>query len=175
MLAINVIHTARLDMRYLCAVLNSCVIEFWLRHEGSMQGLNFQIDAGPLQRIPLVKTAASKQETVGTLVEVIQFACRDSEPELHVPGGFFQDVVEACVMECYFRDHMAERDLLILDDLAPNLEAYDAAASETRQREFVEHLYRALNAPDCPIRNRLLRLCADSPDLLAVIKNEGRV
>ncbi|MDA1016978.1 MAG: hypothetical protein O3A00_21285 [Planctomycetota bacterium] len=70
---------------------------------------------------------------------------------------------------------MAERDLLFLDDLAPHLESYDPAASETRQREFVEHLYRTLNAADSPIRNRLLRLCADSPDLLAVIKNEGQV
>ncbi len=33
----------------------------------------------------------------------------------------------------------------------------------------------SLNAPSHPIRNRLLRLTADSPDLLAVIKQEGKV
>jgi len=32
-----------------------------------------------------------------------------------------------------------------------------------------------LNTPSHPIRNRLLRLAADSPDLLAIIKQEGRV
>ncbi len=32
-----------------------------------------------------------------------------------------------------------------------------------------------LNAPSHPIRNRLLRLTADSPDLLAIIKQEGKV
>ncbi|MDX2152749.1 MAG: hypothetical protein SFV54_18550 [Bryobacteraceae bacterium] len=37
------------------------------------------------------------------------------------------------------------------------------------------NLYQTLNAPSHPIRNRLLRLTADSPDLLAVIKAEGRV
>ena len=37
------------------------------------------------------------------------------------------------------------------------------------------HLHQTLNAPSHPIRNRLLRLTADSPDLLAIIKQEGRV
>ena len=35
------------------------------------------------------------------------------------------------------------------------------------------HLHQTLNAPSHPIRNRLLRLTADSPDLLAIIKQEG--
>ena len=57
-------------------------------------------------------------------------------------------------MESTFREHMAERDLLFHDTVAPQLAAY---------------------APSHPIRNRLLRLPADSPDLLAIIKQEGRV
>ena len=78
-------------------------------------------------------------------------------------------------MECYFREHMAERDLLFHDTVAPHLVAYDPAASETKQREFLADLHRTLNSPTSKIRNRLLRLTADSPDLLAVIKAEGRV
>ena len=52
---------------------------------------------------------------------------------------------------------MAERDLLFHDTVAPQLAAY---------------------APSHPIRNRLLRLLrlpSDSPDLLAIIKQEGKV
>ena len=41
--------------------------------------------------------------------------------------------------------------------------------------EFLADLHRTLNSPSSKIRNRLLRLTADSPDLLAVIKAEGRV
>lgn len=86
-----------------------------------------------------------------------------------------EDLIDACVMECYFREHMAERDLLFLDDLAPQLSAYDPSASASQQREFIAQLHRTLNAPASKIRNRLLRLTADSPDLLAVIKEEGAV
>lgn len=86
--------------------------------------------------------------------------------------------IDASVMECYFRAHMPERDLLFHDLVAPHLAAYPAdggTASEAQQRDFLTHLHATLNAPGHPIRNRLLRLTADSPDLLAIIKQESRV
>jgi len=49
------------------------------------------------------------------------------------------------------------------------------AHGEAQQRDFLTHLHQTLNAPSHPIRNCLLRLTAASPDLLAVIKQEGRV
>jgi adenine-specific DNA-methyltransferase len=93
------------------------------------------------------------------------------------PGAaaFLEDLIDACVMESTFREHMAERDLLFHDTVAPHLAACDPAASEAQQRDFLTLLHTTLNAPSHPIRNRLLRLTADSPDLLAIIKEEGRV
>ncbi|MBK8536991.1 MAG: hypothetical protein IPL59_18995 [Candidatus Competibacteraceae bacterium] len=49
---------------------------------------------------------------------------------------FLDDLIDACVMECYFREHMAERGLLFHDTVAPHLIAYDPAASESQQRDF---------------------------------------
>jgi hypothetical protein len=73
---------------------------------------------------------------------------------------------------------MTERDLLFHDTVAPHLAAYAPEASAAQQRDFLTHLHQTLNAPSHPIRNRLLRLLrlpADSPDLLAIIKAEGKV
>jgi hypothetical protein len=41
------------------------------------------------------------------------------------PGAatFLEDLIDACVMESYFREHMAERDLLFHDTVAPHLAA----------------------------------------------------
>ena len=91
-----------------------------------------------------------------------------------VDASFFEDLLDACVMECYFREHMAERDLLFIDDLAPQLANHTAATPQSKQRESIEQIYSNLNAPASKIRNRLLRISADSPDLLAVIKAEGK-
>ena len=99
---------------------------------------------------------------------------QDAGTSLEV-AAFLEDLIDTCVKECYFRSPMAERDLLFHDLVAPHLAAYEPAASEAQQRDFLTHLHATLNAPSHAIRNRLIRLTADSPDLLAVIKQEGRV
>jgi adenine-specific DNA-methyltransferase len=175
MLSMNVIRTLRMNMRFLSAVLNSSVVRYWLRYRGNMQGLNFQIDAAPLLRIPIPKEPASKQSMFGSIVALIQFGHLEGESSSIAAAGFLEDLIDACVMESYFREHMAERDLLFHDTVAPHLAAYAPEASAAEQRDFLTHLHRTLNAPSHTIRNRLLRLTADSPDLLAVIKQEGRV
>jgi hypothetical protein len=103
---------------------------------------------------------------------LIQFAKAEAGAS---PGAaaFLEDLIDACVMECYFREHMAERDLLFHDTVAPHLAAYAPEASAAQQRDYLTHLHQTLNAPSHPIRNRLLRLTADSPDLLGVIKEKS--
>ena len=90
------------------------------------------------------------------------------------PGAaaLLEDLIDACVMESTFREHMAERDLLFHATVAPHLAAYAPAASAAQQRDHLTHLHKTLSAPSHPIRNRLT---ADSPDLLAIIKVEGKV
>ena len=91
------------------------------------------------------------------------------------PGAaaFLEALIDACVMECYFREHMRDRDLLFHDKVAAILENYDKGASKTHQADFLDHVHTTLNAPSHSIRNQLLRLTADSPDLLAIIKEGG--
>lgn len=83
-------------------------------------------------------------------------------------------LIDTCLMECYFRGHMAQRNLLFMGDLDPHLASVEqtfltASSSKSNRQECLSHLYKTLNGPSHPIRNRLLRLTADSPDLLGVI------
>jgi len=71
-------------------------------------------------------------------------------------------------------------DLLFHDTLAPHLASVEqtflsASPPDEHRQECLCHLFLTLNAPSHPIRNRRLRLTADSPSLLAVIKQEGKV
>ena len=50
-----VIKTNRINQKYLTLLLNSKLIEFWLRHKGKMQGDNFQLDKEPILTIPIVQ------------------------------------------------------------------------------------------------------------------------
>lgn len=55
-----VIKTDRVNLKYLTCLLNSKLIEFWLKYNGKMQGSNFQIDKEPLLDIPIKVPTNSK-------------------------------------------------------------------------------------------------------------------
>jgi hypothetical protein len=160
-------------MMYVCAILNSSVVKFYYRVTSLEEGRTFsQIDIDMLDEIPVAISSNAREEGIAKLVRIVIASQKEGESTAQ---QFLEDLIDACVMECYFREHMAERDLLFLDDLTPHLSAYDPSASESQQRDFIAQLHRTLNAPSSKIRNRLLRISADSPDLLAVIKEEGAV
>ena len=125
-------------------------------------------------KIPIKKPTAQEASLFERLVPLVQLAKADANAR---PGAasFLEDLIDACVMECYFREHMAERDLLFQDTMASYLASYDPEASDVQQLDFLAKLHQTLNASKHPIRNRLLRITSDSPDLLAVIKREGEV
>lgn len=65
----NVIKTDRIDLKYLTGLLNSKLVQFWLRYKGKMQGENYQVDKEPLLEIPIVQTDKNKELSVIELVE----------------------------------------------------------------------------------------------------------
>jgi adenine-specific DNA-methyltransferase len=156
----------------LALILHSSVVAFAYKQyfDGlRMSGGYLPFQAPQLKTIPIPVVESGIVENLDVLGRLRATTASATE------ANFIADLSDACVMECYFREHMAERDILFNDTAAPHLATFDSAASESEQSNFLSHLYQTLNAPSHPIRNRLLRLTADSPDLLAIIKQEGRV
>ncbi len=160
------------SLKYLLALLNSSLMNYlYKKRFKSTKKVFSEIQARTVGQLPIKPSTATEAKVISTLVDLMLLAKSDGNEAT----AFLDDLLDACAMECYFREHMAERDLLIQDTVAPHLAAYDPAASKAKQREFLADLHSTLNAPTSKVRNRLLRLTADSPDLLAVIKAEGRV
>lgn len=67
--AFYIIKTDRISLKYLTAILNSKLIEFWLKNRGKMQGVVYQIDKEPLLNIPIVKTDLEKENQIVSLVD----------------------------------------------------------------------------------------------------------
>jgi len=76
------------------------------------------------------------------------------------PASFLEDLIDACVMECYFREHMAERDLLFRDTLATHLAAYAPETSEAQQRDFSSPIS---TRPSTPPATRSTTASSSSP------------
>ena len=67
----NMIQTDRVNLKYLTGLLNSKLIEFWLKNKGKMQGANYQLDKEPLQQIPIAVPSAKMQDAIVRVVDEI--------------------------------------------------------------------------------------------------------
>jgi adenine-specific DNA-methyltransferase len=151
----------------LVALLNSSISAFFMKHSAQTSGMGVtRWFKEHVSQIP-IPAAAQPVETILFKLGMLRTRVANAE------AAFLEDLIDACVMECYFRAHMSERDLLFHDTVAPHLAAYAPEASAAQQRDFLTHLHQTLNAPGHPIRNRLDRISADSPDLLAIIRKQG--
>ena len=168
-----IVTSASESLPYLTAVLNSSLFRCCFRDNfPELLGNTYEVRKIFIDKIPIRRPQGAEQSIFACLVPLVQLA---KSQEFDAAAQFLEDLIDACVMECYFKEHMADRGLLILDDLRPHLHGYDDGASDSARRAFLEALFRKLNASESQIRNRLVRLPADSPELLAVIKEEGRV
>ncbi|MEX1049015.1 MAG: TaqI-like C-terminal specificity domain-containing protein, partial [Akkermansiaceae bacterium] len=165
----------------LAAALNSTLFRCCFKDNfPENAGNTYRAKKAFFDKISIKKPTAGQAALFEKLVPLVQHAKRIGED---TPASFLEDLIDACVMECYFREHMAERDLLFHDDVSRLL-----GISHTKARSHEEEANGSdlLSSPEflrafvascetSPIRNRLLRIPTASPDLLAIIKAEGKV
>ncbi len=77
-----VIKTNVVALKYLIALLNSKLVEFWLFYKGKRQGNIYQIDKEPLINIPIKKATVQEQKPFINLVnEIFAIAKSEDYPE----------------------------------------------------------------------------------------------
>lgn len=160
-------------LQMLTAVLNSSLFRCCFKDNfPENAGNTYRAKKAFFDKIPIKKPTTGDSALFSKLVPLIQLAKRHGKSAAAV---FLEDLIDACVMECYFREHMADHDLLFHEKVATALENFDKGASEAQQLDFLSTVHSSLNAPKHPVRNQLIRLSVDSPDILAIIKREGKV
>ena len=160
---------------YWLALLNSSVLWFYLKNSGSVLANGyFRYKPAYLGNFPIPPPTQQQEKTISKLVTLLLLINRDNTNEhKEILNFFLEHVIDACILELYFPDHMQECNLLFQFHIIPLLDKYNFGMSENKKLQFVEHFYRTINTPDHPIRNNLLRLTAASPNLLGVIKAGG--
>ena len=161
------------NLKAILPLILSSVANYYIRNFAAPRLGNTYIETKiiHLDRVPVSDTLLRQSDLFAILTDLIIASIKF---DLQSTTQFLEDLIDACVMECYFHEHMTERDLLFLDDLSNYLSDYNPDAPELQKREFIVNFHAKLNSPTSKIRNRLVRISADSPDLLAVIKGEGR-
>jgi len=165
---------------YLTAIFNSSLFRFCFRDNfPEYSGKACRMFAVFFKKIPIKKPDTTTATLFATLVDYVQFVKADinqsTSNDTSAIATFLEELIDACVMEVYFADHMAERNLTVIAEVNQAIQSFLENASDSDKWQQVQSFYDTVNAPQHQIRDRLTRLPIDSPDLLRVIKEEGKV
>lgn len=168
------------SLSYLTAVLNSTLFRCCFMDNFPNLGEDRrELRKIFMEKIPIKKPCAAQVPLFDALVSLVQAAKAQAQllhdASLTLAGDFLTQVIDACVMEVYFAQHMAERDLGISAEVQLLLPLPTSAWSQEQWANAALAFYHAANSSTHPIRNKLLRIPADSPELLAIIQQEGAV
>ncbi|MBE6337581.1 MAG: DNA modification methylase [Lentimicrobiaceae bacterium] len=169
-----IIKTNRVNQKYLTGLLNSTLIKYWLKHRGKMQGANFQIDKEPLQQIPIVTPAINVQELIATIVDYVMIASSTKEnlSELvsnETIASFFEKIIDGCVYELYFEEHMKEQEINIIDSSLELIKPITQLSSDKEKADMILDVFMNIKKTDNSIRNRLDLFTLRSPEILKLI------
>lgn len=114
-----IIKTNRVNMKYLTGLLNSKLVEFWLKNKGKMQGVNYQLDKGPLQQIPIAVPSIEVQTIIANLVDIIILLnSTDKRASNLVLNSYissdFEKLINGCIYEIYFPKEMPTISVITL-------------------------------------------------------------
>ncbi|WP_455076543.1 Eco57I restriction-modification methylase domain-containing protein [Prevotella koreensis] len=119
----NIIQTDRVDMKYLTGLLNSKLIEFWLKNKGKMQGSNFQLDKEPLLQIPIAVPSIEMQSLIAKLVDCIILInnIHDVRINKFVSNEYlakmFEQLIDGCVYEIYLGEELHRMGIYVFDTI----------------------------------------------------------
>ena len=169
-----IIRTNRINQKYLTGLLNSTLIKYWLKYKGKMQGANFQIDKEPLQQIPIAVPAINVQELIATIVDYVMMASSTKENLSELVSNetialFFEKIIDGCVYELYFGEHMKEQEINIIDSALELIKPITHLSSDKEKADMILDVFMNIKKTDNSIRNRLDLFTLRSPEILKLI------
>lgn len=169
-----IIRTNRVNQKYLTGLLNSALIKYWLKYKGKMQGANFQIDKEPLQQIPIAVPAINVQELIATIVDYVMMASSTKENLSELVSNetialFFEKIIDGCVYELYFGEHMKEQEINIIDSALELIKPITHLSSDKEKADMILDVFMNIKKTDNSIRNRLDLFTLRSPEILKLI------
>lgn len=174
-----ILNSESVSLFYLVAIFNSSLFRCAFRDNfPELMGNTYEVRKIFVDEIPIKYPTNTEKALFETLVPLVQAAraaeLEDAGGSFALAGQFLTQVIDACVMEVYFSDDMAKYNLGITAAVRPLL----ARVEGLQQAELADAavtFYQTANDSRHPVRNILLRMPAESPDLLAVIQREGAV
>ena len=108
-----VIQTTRWNMKFLTGLLNSKLIQYWLRHMGKMKGNIYQIDKAPLQSVPIVEVTENEQAEVDKVIAYVDEILQKKSQNINADTSSIEQAIDNIIYKLY---GFTDREIAIIDE-----------------------------------------------------------
>lgn len=167
-------------LKFILAVLNSKVSEWYYDKITNSSGVGTnKWEKVYIEQIPIPEIPVAEMKPFEILVDYITFIKKYPDrvspytPNEHMAANF-EELVDACVYELYFKEHMEEKGITVLKEVTKLLKPIDHLDEESQAQEiiaFINEVYNEYKSTDNIIRRRILDFPTKSPDIINVIQN----
>lgn len=168
------------NLKYYTALLNSKLVEWYFNYIATHSGVGTnRWEKTYVEQIPIPEIPKVDMKPFEILVDYITFIKKYSErispytPNDHMAANF-EELVDACVYELYFKEHMEEKGLTVLKEvnqLLKPIDHLDEKAQADKIVKIINTVYDEYKSTDNVIRRRILDFPVKSPDIINVIQN----
>jgi hypothetical protein len=142
-----------------------------LKHKGKMQGKAYQVDKGPILKIPIYTPEIQLQSLFAKVIDCILFI---KETNLEIDIKNIKSVIYAMVFELYFPDHMKEQEIDVLQFVEKDIEdlmqgkEFETLDNTQKEQEITE-LHNRWSDSNSEIVKRMNSFAEKSPEILKPI------
>ena len=160
----------RINMKYLLAILNSTLINFYIKQTST----NTNITAKVLNSLPIViPQDPNTQNLIAKLVDYILFLKSSTDISEVISNNsisiFYEKIIDGCIFELYFPHHMSERNINIIEYANKYIKPISRCLTEDEKAGIILSTFLSIKKTDNEIRNRLDLFTISSPELLKLI------
>lgn len=168
------------NLKYLTAILNSKISEWYFDKITTSSGVGTNMwKKTYVEQIPIPEIHKPEMRPFEILVDYVTFIKKYDDrispytPNDHMAANF-EEIIDACVYELYFKEHMQEKEITVIKEVTELLKPIDNLDEITQAKNIISiinKVYDEYKSTDNIIRRRILDFPVKSADIINVIQN----
>ena len=165
-------NTTKYSYKYIASVLNSSLTDYLYKKLSQEEGRTFaQVKPANVRKLYIPKATIKEQNLLEVLYDYQHYCYShitedNSMTELFV--DLYNDIIDGCVYELFFREHMKEREIDIISYLYEVIKSIDGQ-DEYDTFNTIASVHSQIFTTNNPVRTRLKLFVSRSPEYLKPI------
>ena len=159
--------------KYIASALNSKLTNYLYRKLTQEEGRTFaEVKPANVRKLYVPKASETEQNLMSILYDYMAYLRNPQKQSVdkvignQFIGDFFERIIDGCVFEMFFREHMKERGINVLDFLYDMIKPIENVQEES---ETIASVFNALYKTDNEVRTRMNLFVSRSPEYLKTI------